>query len=129
MSHFHAVVWLDHSDAHVFHFTPDEVEKLTAESTHPHPRQHSRRGNEGAAGKAGEDRPYFDRIVKQLLGAQEVLVVGPGNAKLGFIKHVHRHAQDLEKKIIGVETVDHPTDRQLVAYARKYFAAHDRMIS
>jgi hypothetical protein len=27
----------------------------------------------------------------------------------------------LEAKIVGVETVDHPTDRQLVAHARHYF--------
>jgi hypothetical protein len=29
--------------------------------------------------------------------------------------------------IIGVETVDHPSDAQLVANARKYFKATDRM--
>jgi hypothetical protein len=29
--------------------------------------------------------------------------------------------------IVGVETVDHPSDAQLVAYARKYFIAADRM--
>jgi hypothetical protein len=30
--------------------------------------------------------------------------------------------------LIGVETVDHPSDAQLVAYARKYFTAMDRML-
>jgi hypothetical protein len=29
--------------------------------------------------------------------------------------------------IIGVETVDHPSDAQLVAYARKYFKVEDLM--
>ena len=29
---------------------------------------------------------------------------------------------------MGVESVDHPTDGQLVAYARKYFVAKDRML-
>jgi hypothetical protein len=29
--------------------------------------------------------------------------------------------------IVGVETVDHPSDAQVVAYARKYFNAADRM--
>jgi hypothetical protein len=29
--------------------------------------------------------------------------------------------------IVGVETVDHPSDAQLVAYATKYFKATDRM--
>ena len=31
-------------------------------------------------------------------------------------------------KIIGVETVDHPSDGQLVAYARKYFLAKDQLL-
>jgi len=29
--------------------------------------------------------------------------------------------------IVGVETVDHPSDAQLVAYAGKYLKATDRM--
>ena len=28
MSHYHAVVWIDHREAKVFHFSPTEVEKL-----------------------------------------------------------------------------------------------------
>ena len=31
------------------------------------------------------------------------------------------------ERIIGVETVDHPSDGQMVAYARKYFLAADRL--
>ena len=63
----------------------------------------------------------------RLAEAAEVLVVGPGVAKLEFIKHVAKHEHALEPKIVGVETVDHPTDGQLVAYARRYFRAADRM--
>jgi hypothetical protein len=32
------------------------------------------------------------------------------------------------KIIVGVETVDHPSDAQLVAYAKQYFKAEDRML-
>ena len=28
--HFHAVVWIDHHEARVFHFSPTDVEKLIA---------------------------------------------------------------------------------------------------
>jgi hypothetical protein len=31
-------------------------------------------------------------------------------------------------KVIGVETVDHPSDGQLVAYARKYLHARAQML-
>ena len=127
MSHYHAVIWLDHSEAHVFHFTPEEVQKLTAQSTNPRPHQHHKRGTIGS-GHAPEDRAYFDHIAGLLKGAQEILVVGPGQAKLDLVKYVHKHQHDLVSRIIGVETVDHPTDGQVVAYARKYFVAKDRMI-
>jgi stalled ribosome rescue protein Dom34 len=127
MSHYHAVIWLDHSEAHVFHFTPDEVEKLTALSTNPRPHQHHKRGSTGS-GNAKEDHAYFEHVTGLLKGAQEILVVGPAKAKLDLIKHIHKHHQDMVPKIAGVETLDHPTDGQLVAYARKYFHAKDRMI-
>ena len=127
MSHYHAVIWLDHSEAHVFHFTPDEVQKLTAQSSNPHVHQHHKRGSNGS-GNAKEDHAYFEHIAGLLKGAQEILVVGPAKAKLDLIKHIHKQHQDMVPKIAGVETLDHPTDGQLVAYARKYFVAKDRMI-
>ncbi len=127
MSHYHAVVWLDHSEAHVFHFTPEDVQKLTAQSTDLRPHQHHKRGSSGS-GNAKEDHAYFEHVTGLLKGAQEILVVGPAKAKLDLIKHIHKHHQDTVPKIAGVETLDHPTDGQLVAYARKYFHAKDRMV-
>jgi hypothetical protein len=62
-----------------------------------------------------------------LEGAEEVLVVGPSAAKLEFMRYVHKHDQATEAKIVGIETVDHPTDGQLVAYANQYFKRRDRM--
>jgi hypothetical protein len=56
------------------------------------------------------------------------VVVGPAQAKLQLVKHIHAHEVALVPKLIGVETVDHPSDAQLVAYARKYFRAKDRML-
>jgi hypothetical protein len=63
-----------------------------------------------------------------LAGASEILIVGPGQAKLELIKHINAHDHAVVDKVVGVETVDHPGDGQLVAYARKYFVARDRML-
>ena len=54
--------------------------------------------------------------------------MGPGNAKLELVRHLDRHQPAVGEKVLGVETVDHPTDAQLVVYARKYFLAKDRML-
>ncbi len=126
MSHYHAVVWLDHKEAHVMHITPEDVEKSVVHPTKPHKKLHSKSGTVGA-GKAAEDHAYYHAIVEALQGAQEVLVLGPAQAKLQLIKHIHSHDHAMTDKIVGVETTDHPTDGQLVAYARKYFVAKDKM--
>jgi stalled ribosome rescue protein Dom34 len=126
MSHYHAVVWLDHSEAHVIHITPDDVEKSVVHPTNPHKKLHSKSGTVGS-GKAAEDHAYFHAIVEALQGAQQILVVGPAQAKLQLVKYIHVHDHAMAVKVVGVESIDHPTDGQLVAYARKYFAAKDKM--
>ena len=89
---------------------------------------HSKNGTLGS-GRQAEDPHYYHAIVEALKGATEILVVGPAQAKLQLIKHIHTHDKALSDKVVGVETVDHPTDGQVVAYARKYFAAKDQMLS
>jgi len=128
MSHYHAVVWLDHSEAHVMHITADDVEKLVVHPAKPHHHLHSKSGAVGT-GRLAEDKSYYHDIVEALKGSQEILVVGPAQAKLQLIKHMHAHDQSTAEKVVGVETVDHPSDGQLVAYARKYFVAKDRMLT
>jgi hypothetical protein len=128
MSHYLAVVWLDHSQAHVMHISPDDIEKSVIHPAHPHQHLHSRSGSVGA-GRKNEDQAYYHSIAAALNGAQEILIVGPAQAKLQLVKHIHAHDHGLVDKIIGVETVDHPSDGQLVAYARKYFLAKDQMLA
>jgi stalled ribosome rescue protein Dom34 len=131
MSHYHVVVWIDHREAHVMHISPDDVESCIVRPTKPHQHLHNKRGADKGgtvgAGRAPEDQSFYHEVVEALKGAKEVLVVGPANAKLNLIKHIHSHDPQFSDKVVGVESVDHPSDAQLVAYARKYFVAADRM--
>ena len=128
MSHYHAGVWLDHVQAHVMHISPDDVEKSVVHPAKPHAHLHSRSGTVGS-GRQAEDQAYYHAVVQSLQGAQEILIVGPAQAKLQPVKHIHAHDHALVDRIVGMETVDHPSDAQLVAYARKYFVAKDRMLA
>ena len=132
MSHYHAVVWIDHAEAHVMHISPDDVESSIVRPKKPHHKLHHKRGaDKGGAvgdGRSQEDQHFYHEVVEALKGAQEILIVGPANAKLNLVKHIHGHDKQLSDKVVGVETVDHPTDAQIVAYARKYFNAADRML-
>jgi peptide subunit release factor 1 (eRF1) len=55
------------------------------------------------------------------------LITGPANAKTELVEFIYLHDPKLSKVIAGVETVDHPTVAQLIAYARKYLRVSDRM--
>lgn len=56
-----------------------------------------------------------------LAGAGQILLLGPSVTKLHFLHWVRKHDPTLEPRIIGIETADHPSDRQLVAHVRQYF--------
>jgi len=66
-------------------------------------------------------------VAHALEGSDEILLVGPSTAKLKFLRYAYAHDPALAARVVGVETVDHPTDGQLLAYARTYFKSVDRM--
>ncbi|MDA8329351.1 MAG: translational machinery protein [Betaproteobacteria bacterium] len=122
MSHTHAIVWIDHAEAHIIGINPDDVENSVIKPAQPP--HHLRKGS----GRVPEDQHYYHEVVEALRGIKEIVIVGPSDAKLNLIKHIHKHDHDLVANIVGVETVDHPSDAQLLAYARKYFKIADAML-
>jgi stalled ribosome rescue protein Dom34 len=126
-SHYHAVIWIDHREARVFHFSAADVERLVLHPDHPTRHIHHKANSIGS-GNAAEDRNFFQAVVGSIADCGAVLITGPGSAKDELVKHIDQHAPRLMKIITGVETVDHPSDAQLVAFAQHYFKAEDRML-
>ena len=124
--HYHAVIWIDHREARVFHFSPKDVERLVVHPEHPTKHIHHKANSIGS-GHAAADHEYLKAVVESVADAGAVLITGPANAKTELIKHIHQHDPRMMKVIAGVETVDHPSDGALVAYARKYFKTADLM--
>ena len=52
---------------------------------------------------------------------------GAHKAQADFRHYVEKHRTHLAPKIVGWETVDHPSEGQLAALARRFFVKHDRM--
>jgi stalled ribosome rescue protein Dom34 len=119
-SHRNAAVWLDHHEARVFHVDLDGFDASRLETPHRHVHRHPKGAAEAHEHPDDMNR-FFGDVARALDDAERVLVVGPSTAKLQFLKYVHAHDAKLEPRIVGVETVDHPTDPQLVAYAQRYF--------
>lgn len=126
MKQTHAVVWLDHAHAIVIGFGRDSSETQQIKHSGGESHLHHHRGAIGS-GHAAEDPRYYDSIATALAGVAEILVVGPANAKLELVKHVHKRHHELVDCIVGVETMDHPSEGQLLKFAREYFAAADRL--
>lgn len=126
MSLNHVVVWLDHQEAHVIQFNADTHENSTITTRSKHGHIHQKAGVAGS-GHAAADQNYLHEVASAVVGCNEILVTGPGTGKLELIKHMNRHDPAIAEKVVGVETVDHPSDGQLLAYAKKYFLRVDNM--
>ena len=114
------VVWIDLEHTKIFelHATKVEETKLNRREIHHHT------GFEKGQNAHKNSEKFFHQVAEHLAGAHQILLVGPGNAKTHFKEHLEQHDRQLEKKVVGVETVDHPTDGQIVALGKRFFRAH-----
>jgi len=127
MSLNHAVIWIDHKEAHVMFLSEDasEAEIIKSKSTHAHLHH---KANEIGSRKVALDSKYLHSVIQAVKESKEILILGPGSAKLELIKHAHKHDAQIAEKIVGVETVDHPTDKEILAHARKFFYKADQLL-
>ena len=117
------VIWIDSSEAKIFKLGKQGVE-------HHHVKPHGHKHPSEPHGKHNTHHAGWDTLFKDtskvIQGATEILILGPGEPKTGFKAHLEKHhAGDLAKHIVGVETVDHPSDNQIIAMAKKFFKEYD----
>jgi hypothetical protein len=62
---------------------------------------------------------YYDAVIACVRNAEFILIFGPGEAKGELKKCLAR--DKLGERIVGIETVDRMTDRQIAAQVRQYF--------
>jgi hypothetical protein len=63
---------------------------------------------------------FYDAVIASIRDAQSILIFGPGEAKGELKKRLEGAA--LGGRIVGVETTDKMTDRQIAAKVRQRFA-------
>ena len=126
MSHYHCVVWIDHREARVIEFNPDAAETSVLHPKSRHEHLHHKQGAIGS-GNIPEDHKYYQAVADAIKDAGEILIVGPSDAKLALFKHLQAHDPAIAARVVSVETVDHPTDGELLKFARHHFVADDRM--
>ena len=63
---------------------------------------------------------YYEAVIACLRDAESILIFGPGEAKGELKKRLEK--SKLGGHIVGIETVDKMTDRQIATKVRQYFA-------
>jgi hypothetical protein len=118
-------LWIDHRESTVVIVTGDgeETKKVTSNMD-------KRVRFSGGASMASEEdirdnkfsghlNKYYDKVIACIGDAESILILGPGEAKQELEKRLERTA--LAGRVVGVETVDKMTDRQIAAKVRQRF--------
>ena len=62
---------------------------------------------------------FYDAVIASIRDAESILIFGPGEAKGELKKRLKKN--NLAGRIVGMETVDKMTDRQIAAKVRQFF--------
>ena len=117
MRTFHAVVWIDQSEAHVVMFDREHMEAQRIKSRTHHKHQ----------GKVDDSAAFFAVVAQALNGSHEVLLTGPGLVRNQFRDWCGSHLPAVASSVVASVVSDHPSDGQLVALARQYVRKFDNM--
>ena len=124
-------LWIDHKKAViVFLGGKDPETKLVTSNIEKHHRQ------SGVATPADDIRQreltvelnrFYDEVVSSMRDAEEILILGPGEAKDELKKRLAK--ENLGGRIVGIEAADKMTDPQIVAKVRGRFLSQSQIAS
>lgn len=115
----HAVLWIDHHRAQILQFDAEAVHAVQLHAHVHYTRQH--------ASAVRSEHEFFGHVCDELAGIKEVLVTGSHIAQADFRHYVEKHRPTTMAQIAGWETVDHPSEGQLLALARRFFLKQERL--
>jgi stalled ribosome rescue protein Dom34 len=119
MSLFHAVVWIDHQSAQILQFDAAHVLAQKIQTHQHYTKQHQ-------SGVRSEHE-FFHEVCDGIDAIPQVLVTGPRKGIEDFRHYVEKHRPHTAQRVVAYEVTDHPSEGQLVALARKFFAQRELM--
>ncbi len=126
-------LWIDHRKAIIVAVTNkgeetkliiSKVEKQPGRfagirSTTPYESQQVRADDSRERKFTGHLNIYYDAVIACIRDAESILIFGPGEAKGELQKRIKK--ANLGGRIVGIETIDKMSDRQIAAKVRQYF--------
>jgi hypothetical protein len=118
-------IWIDHKKAVIVSVSEARVSATTLESeVGPHPRYSGR--PDGGGEKKYQARHgqhlhrYYDEVIGLIGDPEELLIFGPGEAKLELKERLSRSTA-LSEYTVKVATADKLTEPQILAKVREHF--------
>jgi hypothetical protein len=120
-------LWIDHREAFVV-FIGDDGEKTKRIESGMEKHVRFSGGSSSEDGSADDQRDrqftshlnrYYDEVITYIRDAESILLLGPGEAKGELEKRLAN--KGLDGRIVGIETADKMTDRQIAAKVRQHF--------
>lgn len=111
------VIWIDREHAKAFQVSAEKMERAQFASHQPDHHSHPH----DALDHQRAERPLFEQVAHHVREAEKLLILGPGVAKHHFQNFLSEHYPAVARRIVACETVDHPSDPQIAAYARRFF--------
>ena len=121
-------LWIDHRQAVIVIVTyeGEEIRRITS-----HMEKHVRFASGSSEDGSAEDvrdrqfashlGGYYEKVVSCIRDAESIQIFGPGEAKGELEQRLE--SEGLKGRIVGIETVDKMTDRQIAAKVREHFHA------
>ena len=85
----------------------------------PHERQQVPADDSRQRRLTGQLNIYYDAVIACIRDAESILIFGPGEAKGQLQKRLNK--DNLDTRIVGVETVDRMTGHQVAAKVRQHY--------
>lgn len=123
---YHACVWIDHYNARIFNISATTAETNSIEDSGQKHHIH-RKADHVGLGTEPVRHAFLDEVAAALGEAKAILITGPGAARTELAEHLRDKFPAVAAHIWGIEPMDHPSDGELIAAARQYFHAADRM--
>ena len=121
-------LWIDHRKTVIVSVTDKGEETSTITSDMEKHVRYSGAAQEDSAEDQRDTRfighlnKYYDQVIACIRDAESILILGPGEAKVELEKRLEIEA--LRGRVVGIETVDKMTDRQIAARVRQHFPKH-----
>ena len=118
-------LWIDHRKTVIVSVTDEgEETSLIRSGMEKHVRYSGAAQEDSAEDQrdtrfTGHLNRYYDHIISCIRDAESILILGPGEAKVELEKRLESEA--LSGRVVGIETVDKMTNRQIAAKVRQHF--------